>query len=200
MSWAWLIASAVGAVLLALTIPPATARAIPSWEHSAFRAINGLPDLLFPLLWPFMQLGNLAVGALAGLAVAWRAGRWDVAISVVLVVALKLAAEKLLRRELHGHIPARVRPGTSQPGAKLRGSDIPLDGPSFPSGHALLAAGLACAVAPVAEYPAMEFIPFGLAFLVAFGRVYVGAHNPLDVTCGIGAGLVVGGFVAAVLA
>jgi membrane-associated phospholipid phosphatase len=29
------------------------------------------------------------------------------------------------------------------------------------------------------------------------GRVYVGAHNPLDVTAGLGAGLLLGGLVAA---
>ncbi len=29
-----------------------------------------------------------------------------------------------------------------------------------------------------------------------FGRVFVGAHNPLDVTAGLGAGLIVGGIVA----
>jgi len=30
------------------------------------------------------------------------------------------------------------------------------------------------------------------------GRVYVGAHNPLDVTAGLGAGLLAGGIVAAI--
>ena len=29
------------------------------------------------------------------------------------------------------------------------------------------------------------------------GRVYVGAHNPLDVTAGLGAGLLLGGILAA---
>jgi membrane-associated phospholipid phosphatase len=29
-----------------------------------------------------------------------------------------------------------------------------------------------------------------------FGRVFVGAHNPLDVTAGLGAGLTIGGIVA----
>jgi membrane-associated phospholipid phosphatase len=32
------------------------------------------------------------------------------------------------------------------------------------------------------------------------GRVYVGAHNPMDVTAGLGAGLIVGGVVAALIA
>ena len=36
-----------------------------------------------------------------------------------------------------------------------------------------------------------------LTLLVVVGRVYVGAHNPLDVTAGLGAGLLLGGFVAA---
>ena len=31
------------------------------------------------------------------------------------------------------------------------------------------------------------------------GRVYVGAHNPLDVTAGLGAGLLLGGLIAAVV-
>ena len=35
-----------------------------------------------------------------------------------------------------------------------------------------------------------------LTLLVMFGRVYVGAHNPLDVAAGLGAGLIVGGIVA----
>ena len=39
-------------------------------------------------------------------------------------------------------------------------------------------------------------IPFVLTALVMVGRVYVGAHNPLDTTAGLGAGLILGGIVA----
>ena len=31
-----------------------------------------------------------------------------------------------------------------------------------------------------------------LACVVMFGRMYVGAHNPLDVTAGLGAGMLIG--------
>ena len=40
---------------------------------------------------------------------------------------------------------------------------------------------------------------FAVPLLVMIGRVYVGAHNPLDVTAGLGAGLLVGGGLALVL-
>jgi membrane-associated phospholipid phosphatase len=36
-----------------------------------------------------------------------------------------------------------------------------------------------------------------LIVVVMVGRVYVGAHNPLDVTAGLGAGLLLGGVLAA---
>jgi undecaprenyl-diphosphatase len=187
-----LAVAAAGAVILAASVWEASSPTIPRWEQTVFRFINGWPNWLFVPLWPVMQLGNLAVGALAGLVVAWLAGRWDVAIGVVLATGLKLVAEKLLRRELHGHVPARVRPGTSEPGAILRGGDVPHDGPSFPSGHALLVAAIACVVTPV--MPAgWVVLPAVLAALVPVGRVYVGAHNPLDVACGAGAGMILGG-------
>jgi undecaprenyl-diphosphatase len=187
-----LAVAAAGAVILAASVWEASSPTIPRWEQTVFRSINGWPNWLFVPLWPVMQLGNLAVGALAGLVVAWLAGRWDVAIGVVLATGLKLVAEKLLRRELHGHVPARVRPGTSEPGAILRGGDVPHDGPSFPSGHALLVAAIACVVTPV--MPAgWVVLPAVLAALVPVGRVYVGAHNPLDVACGAGAGMILGG-------
>jgi membrane-associated phospholipid phosphatase len=35
-----------------------------------------------------------------------------------------------------------------------------------------------------------------LTLIVMIGRVYVGAHNPLDVTAGAGAGMLLGGVLA----
>jgi undecaprenyl-diphosphatase len=93
------------------------------------------------------------------------------------------------------HLTVRQRPGTSQVGAILRGSDVPASGPSFPSGHVILVAAVGAVVAPNlgVEWWAL---PLFLTALVMVGRVYVGAHNPADVTAGLGAGLALGGIVA----
>ena len=50
-------------------------------------------------------------------------------------------------------------------------------------------------VAPVLP-AAWWWVPVLLTVLVMVGRVYVGAHNPLDVTAGLGAGLLLGGVLA----
>jgi membrane-associated phospholipid phosphatase len=36
-------------------------------------------------------------------------------------------------------------------------------------------------------------VPFALAAMACVSRVYLGAHNPLDVVAGAGAGLLLGG-------
>ncbi len=41
--------------------------------------------------------------------------------------------------------------------------------------------------------------PIALSLVVMAGRVYVGAHNPLDVTAGMGAGLLLGGAIATIV-
>ena len=180
----------LGAVVLVASVAGARRAVIPRSEQWAFRAVNGLPDALYWPLWVPMQLGNLVVGTLVGLAVAlvWR----DVGLAVAVVgaVVLKLVAERLLRRWLEPQLAVRQRPGTSEPGARLRG-DVPASGPSFPSGHVILVAAVGTVVA-AGSSATWSSLPLVLMLLVGLGRVYVGAHNPLDVTAGLGAGLLVG--------
>ena len=182
----------VGAVVLVLSAVGARRDTIHPREMKAFRVVNGLPGWLYAPLWLPMQFGNLVVGLGVGLVVALLLGDWPVAIAVVVATLLKLVVERVIRRRMTAFAEVRQRPGTSEPGAVLRGGDVPPQGASFPSGHVILAAAIA-AVLSSAIGPELVWIPWLAAFLVMSGRVYVGAHNPLDVTAGLGAGMLIGG-------
>jgi undecaprenyl-diphosphatase len=194
MTWWWLIVSGVGLAILGHSIAVARRPRIGPTEARLFRAINGLPHWLAPLLWLPMQLGNLVVGTAVGLVVAIVARDLAVAVGVVLAAFLKLVVERVVRHRMADALTVRQRPGVSQPAAVLRG-DVPASGPSFPSGHVILVAAIGCTVAPVLPV-AWWWVPVVLTALVMVGRVYCGAHNPLDVTAGLGAGLVLGGILA----
>ncbi len=195
MDLRWLILAGIGLVIAAASVAAARRPTISPTESRVFHAVNGLSDGLYPFLWVPMQLGNLVVGTVAGLVVALVDGDLVVALGVVLAMVLKLVIERIVRREMADYLSVRQRPGTSQLRAILRGRDVPSSGPSFPSGHVILVAGVGSVVAPIlpAEW---WWVPGLLVVLVMFGRVYVGAHNPLDVTAGLGAGLLLGGVVA----
>jgi membrane-associated phospholipid phosphatase len=185
----------LGAGVLAASVAGARRPQVPALEARAFHAVNRLPGWLYWPLWPPMQFGNLVVGTLTGLAVAAYYDSRTMAFAALLAAGLKLVAERVVRHWTVPLLPARQRPGTSEPGAILRGRDVPERGPSFPSGHVILATAIACVIS--VEIPIeWRWVPFVLTLLVMVGRVYVGAHNPLDVTAGLGIGLFVGAIVA----
>src|SRR4051812_39038444 len=186
-----------GAVVLALATHWADQNVIPPAEIRVFRALNGLPDALYVPLWLPMQFGNLVVGLVVGLSVAGLLQDVVVAIAVVVATVSKLVVERVVRARTKAFAEVRQRPGVSEPGAILRG-DVPVSGASFPSGHVILAAGIA-AVLSTALSPSLVWIPWLAVALVGLGRIYVGAHNPLDVAAGLGAGMLIGGVLEIVL-
>jgi membrane-associated phospholipid phosphatase len=190
----WLLVAGTGFVVLSASVALARRRTISTTESRVFRAVNRLPDWLYQPLWLPMQLGNLVVGTVVGLLVALVDRDLAVAIGVILAAVLKLVTERILRHEMADALAVRQRPGTSQPGAILRG-DVPAAGPSFPSGHVILVAAIGSVIAPNVR-AVWWWVPLVLILLVLIGRVYVGAHNPLDVTAGLGAGLLLGGILA----
>ena len=159
---------------------------VTGFEEDAFRAVNDLPGALYPVLWPFQQLGALLVGsAVAVAAAAFR--RYRLAVMVLLATVAKLVLERAVKATV-----TRTRPGTSiGPDVHLRG-DVSIGGESFVSGHAVLVPAIAGVVAPYLP-GRWKAVPWTIVGLVMLTRVYVGAHNPLDVICGAGLGLAIAG-------
>ena len=151
-------------------------------EWAAFHAVNGLPEGLYRPMLLFQYLGVLAMPlVVAAGALALR--RWRLATALVLVVPLKLALERVVKL-----LVQRERPGTTVPDAILRG--VHSAGLSFVSGHAIITfaiAGLLGLVLP----RRWAVVAFVLATLNAVARVYLGAHNPLDVVGGAAVGLAI---------
>jgi membrane-associated phospholipid phosphatase len=136
------LAAAAGLVVLAAGVMAVRDGAVPAWERSAFEAVNGLPAWLYPLLWPFQQLGVVIWGPVLALGAA-IARRYRLAWALVAATIAKLVLERVVKAAV-----TRERPGTSiGPDAELRG-DVDVAGESFVSGHAVMVAAIACLVVP----------------------------------------------------
>lgn len=169
------------AVFAGCAVIAANGRVGPA-ERAVFHAINGLPGWLYRPMLVAQYLGVLAMPAVvAAGALVWR--RWRLAAALVLVVPLKLVLERVAKL-----LVQRQRPGTTVPDAILRG--VPHHGLSFTSGHAIITfaiAGLLVLVLPH-RWGVAAFV---LAACNGVARVYLGAHNPLDVVGGAAIGLMI---------
>ena len=87
----------------------------------------------------------------------------------------------------------RERPGVTEPNAIVRGGTA-TDGVSFVSGHVVLVTGLAWVITPYLR-GRWRIMPWLVVALVGFARMYLGAHNPLDVLGGFALGVAIGAVV-----
>ncbi|MFN2504070.1 MAG: phosphatase PAP2 family protein [Acidimicrobiales bacterium] len=178
------LAAAAGLTVLVLGMIAVRDSSVSGLEEDAFHAVNDLPGALYPVLWPFQQLGALLVGPVVTIGAA-ALRRFRLAIMLLLATVAKLALERAVKATV-----SRSRPGTSiGPDVHLRG-DVSRGGESFVSGHAVLVTALAGVISPYLP-GRWKAVPWTIVALVMVTRVYVGAHNPLDVICGAGLGLAI---------
>jgi uncharacterized membrane protein YbhN (UPF0104 family)/membrane-associated phospholipid phosphatase len=174
-----------GALVVAATSVVASSGRVGRAEQLVFNAINGLPDLLHWPMWTFQLVGLMGLPLAVAVIALWRR-RFRLALALIALVPLKLLVEKgILKQLIH-----RERPGRTEPDVILR--DGPSAGDSFPSGHAMIAFGVAMLLSPYLGRR-MRLVVWTLAALNGVARIYLGAHNPLDVVCGAAAGVFLGG-------
>ena len=155
---------------------------VPEAEQAVFRAINGLPDGLNPYVRPPMFLGTLAAVpvfmVLFGVLGKFRMG-FVMGMSGLCAYLLAIVAK---------HGIGRGRPAAVLANVQLR--DVHASGLGFPSGHSAVAAALVVAALPYLprrwRAPVLLFPIF-----MAFARIYVGAHLPLDTVSGAAIGVAV---------
>jgi glycosyltransferase 2 family protein len=172
----------VGLVALLATASAVRQDHVGPREAKAFRAVNGLPDSVYPPAWAVMQLG--AFGAIpASAAAAWLAGDEKLAGRLLVGGTGTWALAKAVKQ-----IVRRPRPATLLPGIRRRGREA--SGLGYLSGHAGVAVALGAAALPRLS-PGGRALTLSVIPFVGLTRVYVGAHFPLDIAGGAALGLAV---------
>jgi membrane-associated phospholipid phosphatase len=181
-----LIVLGVATVVLSLSALAATA-SLTDAEVNVFRAINDLPQGLRTVVWPVMQYGTfITIPALALVALLFRRFRLAVAMMLagVGVYLLAIAIKPIVDRG---------RPAALLTGVEGR-EEFGEGSLGYPSGHAAVAGALTVVVAAhLSKRWAIAALVLG--FAVVFGRMYVGAHLPLDLVGGAALGAVAGSIV-----
>jgi uncharacterized membrane protein YbhN (UPF0104 family)/membrane-associated phospholipid phosphatase len=149
-----------------------------AFDANLFRLVNQLPDALGRPLLVVMQLGAVAAVPVVA-AVALAARRPRLARDLALSGGLAWVLAKLVK-----DLVGRARPVALLDGVVERALNTGL---GYPSGHVAVAAALATAAGPWLPRPARRAV-WWVVWLVALGRMYAGAHLPLDVVGGAALG------------
>ena len=168
-------------------MPVALRSVVSSLDASLFHWVIAHRSSLLNQTMIILSHGGALVWAVLAvvLGLAFR-GRWP----GVFQAALAIGLAALLADSAAKPMIARHRPFVSYTGFELLAK--PQRSGSFPSTHA--AGAFAGALALSRVFPELRVALWVLAALVAFARVYVGVHYPLDVFAGAVIGLAAAAF------
>ncbi|UQX01665.1 phosphatase PAP2 family protein [Streptomyces sp. RerS4] len=160
------------------------ARSAPPWVQAGFEVFTEYGLLLFAVLY---------------VAVWWRArGRAPRALALAvlapLVTALVYVVSELVKSTVEEERPCRAVAGAA---AALLPCP-PYGDWSFPSNHSAIAGAAAVGVA--LALPRLAWLTLPVAVLMAYSRVFVGAHYPHDVAMGLLLGACLGTLAVLLLA
>lgn len=159
-----------------------------AWDNRTFQLINGtwhhpILDVLFPFITDAGHF-TLPLSVLALTLVVWGDAR--IRRFVVLAIVAVVMADAI-STHLFKYTFLRPRPCTVLPEVRLL---VGCTGtPSFPSNHAVNISTLAMLVALSIRF--LWLPAAAMALLVAYSRVYVGVHYPLDVLTGCLVGIAI---------
>jgi membrane-associated phospholipid phosphatase len=174
----------VGGLLVFVLSATLAADRVAFGEVGLFEAVNSLADWLYLAIWPFMQFGVfVTIPILVVVALAMRRVRLAIAMAIsgVGVYALAVVAKGIVDRGR----PAALLAGVESRETFVEGSL------GFPSGHAAVAAALTMVLTPYLP-GRWRYVPIALLAIVGVGRLYVGAHLPLDLIGGAALGFAAG--------
>ncbi len=157
---------------------------LTEFETNLFRLINRLPRPIADVLGIVQLLGNIAVTFVIGLLVLAVARRWRLAVLTVMSGSAAWIVAKVVKAAVGRGRPAELLTG-------VVGSGTLATGLGYPSGHSAVAAALATAISPYLP-KAWRRVAWSLVWMVALGRVAVGAHLPSDIVAGVALGWAVG--------
>jgi undecaprenyl-diphosphatase len=175
----------VGALtFVACTTLAAAADRPARWELDTFTTVNGLPDWLYVVVWPFMQYGvfvTIPIAALAAVVAHRRRLAWHLLASGVTIYLLAKVVKRIADRGRPDAFLDTVVEREHFAAASL----------GYTSGHAAVAATIATLT--WFHLPKrLRQVSLALVAIVAFGRMYVGAHLPLDIIGGSALGITAG--------
>ena len=173
--------SLVAGALLASSVARARRLEVGPTEEAVFRRFNDCHDGFHVPVWPIMQSGTFGAVFVAGAVTHRRFGAREAAMVTAVGTAVWGGVKAL--KPLVG----RGRPAAHLPDVSVRGAAQ--SGLGFPSGHAAVATTLALTTATT--WPG-RVAGLAVAAVTGGGRMYVGAHLPLDVVAGFAIGAIAG--------